>query len=188
MSASVKVLGSIANPAGFSGNVVSEDANGDLFVVNATTGDDPALVYEIANTATGYAATPTLVATLSTTDELLPYGALLVDANGDLFGAAELGGDHGTLFEIANTATGYTNTATVLAAFNGIDGASPIGLLIEDANGDLFGVTAPKLDVVGVGPGIVFEIENTVIGLADTPPILQPMGAAWDRCRKVPCS
>ena len=47
----------------------------------------------------------------------------------------------GTVFEIAKTAHGYASTPTTLVSFNGTDGASPVGSLIADAHGDLFGTT-----------------------------------------------
>src|SRR4051812_23856984 len=83
-----------------------------------------------------------------------PYGSLIADATGDLFGTTT----GGTVFEIAKTATGYASTPTTLVRFNGSDGALPYGSLIADANGDLLGTTA----IGGAyGQGNVFEIAKT---------------------------
>ena len=70
-----------------------------------------------------------------------PVGSLIADANGDLFGTTAGGGANnaGTVFEIAKTATGYASTPTTLVSFNGANGIDPVGSLIADANGDLFG-------------------------------------------------
>ena len=66
---------------------------------------------------------------------------LIADAAGDLFGTTSVGGAYGdgTVFEIANTASGYASTPTVLASFNGANGSSPFAGLIADPTGDLFG-------------------------------------------------
>jgi uncharacterized repeat protein (TIGR03803 family) len=72
-----------------------------------------------------------------------PKGSLIADANGDLFGTTANGGANGagTVFEIAKTATGYASTPTTLVSFNFTNGNLPLGGLIADANGNLFGTT-----------------------------------------------
>ena len=100
-----------------------------------------------------------------------PQGDLIADANGDLFGTALEGGanNDGTVFEIAKTAGGYASTPTTLVSFNGSDGASPVGSLLPDASGDLFGTT----ELGGAnGDGTVFEIAKTAGGYASTPATL----------------
>ena len=75
-----------------------------------------------------------------------PSAGLIADAKGNLFGATVIGGanDHGTVFEIINTASGYVSTPTTLVSFcllaNCADGNGPSGL-IADAKGNLFGTT-----------------------------------------------
>jgi VCBS repeat-containing protein len=91
-----------------------------------------------------------------------PFGGLIADAAGDLFGTTEFGGTTGatglgTVFEIVKTASGYASTPTVLVSFSGPDGANPQGDLIADAAGDLFGTTF----VGGAGVGTVFEITGS---------------------------
>jgi uncharacterized repeat protein (TIGR03803 family) len=91
-----------------------------------------------------------------------PDGSLIADANGDLFGTTQNGGANGdgAVFEIAKTATGYASTPTILVSFNGANGngANPLGSLIADANGDLFGTTA---NGGANGDGAVFEIADS---------------------------
>ena len=62
-----------------------------------------------------------------------PFGSLIADAHGDLFGTTVYGGanittntprGYGTVFEIAKTATGYASTPTTLVSFNGANGAA----------------------------------------------------------------
>ncbi len=83
---------------------------------------------------------------------------MLRDADGNLYGTTEYGGDHqtyhfcdcGTVFEIDTT-----GKETVLYSFYGnyygdLDGAQPRSALIRDAAGNLYGTT-----VTGGGAGTV---------------------------------
>ena len=79
------------------------------------------------------------------------------------------------MFEIAKTATGYASTPTTLVSFNGADGANPVGSLIADANGDLFGTT---FGGGANGDGTVFEIAKTATGYASTPTTLVSFNGA----------
>ena len=56
-----------------------------------------------------------------------------------------------------------------LVSFNSGDGDFPIGSLIEDANGDLYGTTA---EGGAYGAGTVFEIAASASGYASTPTTL----------------
>ena len=106
-----------------------------------------------------------------------PVGSLLADASGNLFGTTSEGGasGNGTVFEIANTASGYASTSTILVSFNGTNGSQPAGNLISDATGDLFGTT-----VAGgaSGKGTVFEIPKTATGYASIPTTLASFSGA----------
>ena len=112
---------------------------------------------------------------------------MIADANGDLFGTTEGGGvnDFGTVFEIPKTRAGYASTPTTLASFNGANGASLMGSLIADANGDLFGTTFTggadsrfATGFGGNGDGTVFEIKKTPTGYASTPTTLVSFNSA----------
>ena len=138
------------------------DAHGDLFGTTAAGGSDgDGTVFEIAKTAHGYASTPTTLVSFNGANGATPYGSLIADAHGDLFGTTIGGGAYGdgTVFEIAKTAHGYASTPTTLVSFNGTDGRAPVGQLIADAHGDLFGTT------IGGGAngdgGTVFEITGS---------------------------
>ena len=102
------------------------------------------------------------------TDGDTPYGGLIADAHGNLFGTTSSGGayDYGTVFEIAKTATGYANTPTILVSFNLTDGASPRTVLIADARGNLFGTTEAG---GAYDYGTVFKIAKTATGYASNP-------------------
>src|SRR5690349_7098926 len=68
-----------------------------------------------------------------------PYGGLIADSAGILYGTTERGGKHidGTVFKIAPD-----GTTTVLHHFKGSDGARPDAGLIFDHRGNLFGTTS----------------------------------------------
>jgi uncharacterized repeat protein (TIGR03803 family) len=86
-----------------------------------------------------------------------PFGSLIFDAAGNLYGTTSNGGGHqrGTVFELMPGTTGYW-TETVLHSFHGAkDGAVPQAGLILDATGNLYGTTS-FLD--GHDHGNVFEL------------------------------
>ena len=90
-------------------------------------------------------------------DGYQPVAPLVMDAAGNLYGTAAFGGtyNNGVVFELSPS--GGTWTYTVLHYFGSSenDGGSPLGGLIFDANGNLYGTTS----VGGAnGPGTVFEM------------------------------
>ena len=79
-------------------------------------------------------------------DGINPNGPLIFDAAGNLYGTSRLGGvgpctnGCGTVFELSpETDGGWTEK--VLHSFSGTDGAFPLGSLISDAAGNLYGTT-----------------------------------------------
>ena len=64
---------------------------------------------------------------------------LIADAQGDLYGTTYSGGANGDgmIYELA--AGSYT--LTILASFDGTNGANPMGNLLADAAGNLYGTT-----------------------------------------------
>ena len=150
------------------------DTNGNLFGMTYEGGAyGYGTVFELAKTASGYASTPTVLVNFdNSATGGSPSGSLIADANGNLFGMTHYGGTHGhgTVFELAKTASGYASTPTVLANFdNGATGGYPYGSLIADANGNLFGMTYEGGDY---GYGTVFELAKTASGYASTPTVL----------------
>jgi uncharacterized repeat protein (TIGR03803 family) len=82
-----------------------------------------------------------------------PYGGVIADGAGNLYGTTQFGGRNsaGTVFEIAPD-----GTETVLHNFNGTtDGANPISGLVGDSSGNLYGTAAFGGTY---GYGTVFEI------------------------------
>ena len=155
-----------ANPAG-SGLVL--DAAGNLFGVTTSGGaNGKGTVFEIAKTESGYASTPTVLASFDTYSAggAIYNSALIIDAAGNLFGTTELGGAYGkgTVYEIAKTANGYASTPIILASLDGSNGSYPLANLITDADGNLFGTTSSG---GANNDGTVFEIAKTATGYAN---------------------
>ncbi len=131
-------------------------------------------------------------------DGASPYGGVVVDALGNLYGATEIGGEYkyGTVFKLSpvpvgGCPTGSKQTAgdswceTVLYSFTDnsttftdplgnietcYDGAFPLGGLVLDNSGNLFGTTSQGGGSVIGGPtklGTVFEVTPN-----STPPVL----------------
>ncbi len=145
------------------GNLTA-DAAGNLFgMTNAGGSASYGTVFEMVKGASGYAA-PVTLASFTGDNGADPYGSLIMDAAGDLFGATNTGGanSYGTVFEMVKGASGYA-APVVLTSFTGTNGANPDGSLIMDAAGDLFGTTSAG----GSGSdGTVFELVKGASGYA----------------------
>jgi|SRR5579863_1099414 len=91
-----------------------------------------------------------------------PYAVLVRDAAGNLYGTTELYPtfDYGTVFKVD-----MSGKETVLHAFTGPpDGAYPIGGLIRDRNGNLYGTTNGGGDMncnFPYGCGTVFKVDTS---------------------------
>jgi uncharacterized repeat protein (TIGR03803 family) len=114
-----------------------------------------------------------------------PYAALVIDGSGNLYGATAFGGDFecaafgcGTVFQLSQQASGGW-LETVLHTFNGADGAGPLGTLILDGAGNLYGTTS-GFDAGGtIWPGTAFRLTPQSGGSwAET--VLHSFGAPGD--------
>ena len=86
-----------------------------------------------------------------------PFGALVVDAAGTLYGTTQFGGEGGlgTAFSLTGPAHG---TLTTLASFGGgPEGGQPQGGLVLDATGALFGTTSAG---GSSGAGTIFSLSG----------------------------
>jgi uncharacterized repeat protein (TIGR03803 family) len=94
-------------------------------------------------------------------DGVYPNG-VIIDKTGNLYGTTYVGGDVGTVFEL--TPDNGKWTETLLHTFHGKDGALPLGGLIQDAAGNLYGTTTAGgasstcNDRAQPGCGTVFEL------------------------------
>ena len=82
-----------------------------------------------------------------------PYGGLVYAPNGMLYGSTLGGGNYneGTVYQIPFLG----RKAKVLWSFNGTDGSQPLGSLILDSAGNLYGTTS---EGGSSGCGVVFEV------------------------------
>ena len=99
------------------------------------------------------------------TDGVSPFGPLVFDRSGNLYGTTEAGGTNsmGTVFKLTPGSKGKW-TETVLYSFqnDGQDGVSPYAGVTFDEKGNLYGTTffggSSEECGIGVGCGIVFEL------------------------------
>jgi len=92
-------------------------------------------------------------------DAGFPYGGLLLDKSGNLYGTSYYDGanDLGTVYKLTNNHNG-TWTESVLYSFQGgSDGASPISNLVADAAGNLYGTTSEG-GAASCGCGTLFKL------------------------------
>jgi len=90
-----------------------------------------------------------------------PVANLILDAAGNLYGTSYVAGPYGfgAVFKLTHSGSGWTYTS--LHDFTGgSDGEGPLGQLIFDSNGNLYGTTGlgGNLSCGSSGCGVVFEI------------------------------
>ena len=90
------------------------------------------------------------------TDGAYPYAGMILDRANNLYGTTQQGGTDlggGTVFRLSRTSGGWTQT--VLHSFlGGSDGANPVGPLVMDPVGNIYGVASGG----GLGFGTIFEL------------------------------
>jgi uncharacterized repeat protein (TIGR03803 family) len=140
---------------------VTFDSNGNLFGTTLAGGaNSQGTVWELAKGSN----TITALGSFSGTNGSFPIAGVILDANGNLYGAAPDGGANGVgaVWELAKG----SSTITPLASFNTTNGAVPLAGVTFDANGNLFGTTSGG----GTnGTGTVWELakgSNTIMALA----------------------
>jgi uncharacterized repeat protein (TIGR03803 family) len=123
------------------------DTRGVLYGTTLNGGDSNAgTVFELSPPAAGETQwTETVLHSFSDNDGSFPHAGLIANANGVLYGTTSGGGHYGngTVFELSPPAAGETQwTETVLYSFKGgNDGSLPMGDLIMDPNGVLYGTS-----------------------------------------------
>ena len=104
-------------------------------------------------------------------DGYSPFGNLLLDAKGNLYGTAVAGADS---LGICSNVGGFRGCGTVymldpagrfalLHTFHGADGAGPNGFLVSDNAGNLYGMTyfgGDLSECSGLGCGVVFKLDG----------------------------
>ncbi|HTW31215.1 MAG TPA: choice-of-anchor tandem repeat GloVer-containing protein [Candidatus Sulfotelmatobacter sp.] len=95
--------------------------------------------------------------------EVLPHGAVTIDAAGNLYGTTFYGGlyDQGIVFKLSPTAHGYKATTLHNFIANAIDGFGAMSGVIMDSAGNLYGATEFGGNgecTAGFGCGTVFKL------------------------------
>ncbi len=133
------------------------------------------VVYKLASTRHGSWKYTVLYAFTGGTDGSEPWGNLILDAAGNLYGTTTIGGNDnclppygcGVVFELTPDAGGPW-TESVLYTFNdSTDGASPYGGLTFDPQGNLYGTTqfgGENSCFSPYGCGVVFQLTPTPSG------------------------
>jgi len=137
------------------GNVIRDPAGnfyGTTFIGQADEGYGYGVVYKVD--ASGHATV--LHNFTGGSDGATPYGGVILDAKGNLYGTASAGGasGNGVVFKI-----NPLGQETVLYNFTGgSDGGSPLGGIISDAAGNFYGTT----NAGGAsGAGVVFKLDRS---------------------------
>jgi uncharacterized repeat protein (TIGR03803 family) len=136
---------------------VTVGGSGNLFVTTESGGTDYGTLVEFTPTGSdGY--TMHLLHTFSDADGESPLAGVTLDAAGNIYGTASIGGNTtvcpngcGTVFELSpNSVGGYD--FSVLYSFSSITHSYPLTSLVFDAAGNLYGLGGL------VGPGFMFEM------------------------------
>jgi uncharacterized repeat protein (TIGR03803 family) len=142
------------------------DAAGDMFGTTLTGGNTGVncvyegngcgVVFELSPSSGGWTENALYNFAGSPSDAGAPEAGVTFDSNGDLFGAATLGGNNnkGAVYELTPSGSGWSEN--VIYNFQGEnDGLSPVGGLIMDQAGNLYGTTPQGGSGQG---GTVFEL------------------------------
>ncbi len=139
------------------------DAYGNLFGVCTVGGVNGfGTVYEVSPRQGQWQFT-TLYAFKDQPDGALPYGAVVADKSGNLYGTTYYAGvnDQGTVYKLTRSNGAWTET--VLYSFKGgTDGAAPISNLVSDAAGNFYGTTSAG--GAACGCGVIFKMTRSAGG------------------------
>ncbi len=147
------------------------DAAGNLYGTTITY-PDPGGVFRLSPNSNG-GWTFTKLFTFNGTNGAGPYGRLMLDAAGNVYGTTQSGGDFnacpfegcGTVFRLSPQKNG-TWKHTTLFSFNAKDGLNPVAGVILDASGNLYGTTELGGSSAGCvnGCGTVFRLSPSAHG------------------------
>ena len=151
--------------------------HGDLYGA-ATTGGTygSGVVFELTPTQVGEWDFRTIYSFRGQPDGSFPYGALLLDASGNIYGTTYYGGANniGAVYQLTPRTNGEWREKVLYSFQGGTDGNSPISNLVFDTARNLYGTTSEG----GLGTGTIFKLSpvggghwmETVVHMFQGPP------------------
>jgi uncharacterized repeat protein (TIGR03803 family) len=132
------------------------DQQGNIYGTTINGGQaDFGTVYEVMHSGNQY--TESVIHSFSGPDGAYPQGGIISDGKGNFFGTTVQGGlyNFGSIFELTyNPGVGWVET--VIYSFQNLsDGRQPVGGLVMDASGNLYGTTQTN---GSQGAGTAFEL------------------------------
>jgi uncharacterized repeat protein (TIGR03803 family) len=170
------------------------DKQGNLYGTTNASPSGNGTVFELKANSDGSYTPVTLHAFTGSSEGNIP-GGLVMDAHGNLFGTTQSGGDfnYGTVFALKPDSGGVYQLTTLHTFTNtGTDGANPIGSLVMDSQGNLFGTTrnGGTGSCMFGGCGVAFELQGqpdgsylpatTLVSFVDGLTGRQPTGLTMD--------
>ena len=151
--------------------------HGDLYGA-ATTGGTygSGVVFELTPTQVGEWDFRTIYSFRGQPDGSFPYGALLFDSSGNIYGTTYYGGANniGAVYQLTPRTNGEWREKVLYSFQGGTDGNSPISNLVFDTARNLYGTTSEG----GLGTGTIFKLSpvggghwmETVVHMFQGPP------------------
>jgi uncharacterized repeat protein (TIGR03803 family) len=161
--ATEKVIRTLGSPYARGGLIF--DTKGNLYGTNSGSGRNYGAVFESVHFANGSWGHHLLYSFTGGSDGAYPNSSPVLDAAGNLYGAAAAGGTNfcdfieqalscGVVFELMPTAKGFWTEKVLYNFEGGTDGANPSAGVIFDSAGNLYGTT----QFGGNFHGTVFEL------------------------------
>jgi uncharacterized repeat protein (TIGR03803 family) len=151
------------------------DGSGNLYGTAENGGSHSGgTVFKLAPSGTGWAETVlySFCAQTSCPDGYFPQGSLILDGSGNLYGTASAGGNSqnlGVVYRLAPSGTSWVESVLYSFCAQGgtacTDGGYPVGGLIMDGSGSLYGTTNQG---GSTGRGTVYKIAPVSQGWAHT--------------------
>ncbi|MHB8216320.1 MAG: choice-of-anchor tandem repeat GloVer-containing protein [Candidatus Sulfotelmatobacter sp.] len=148
--------------SGSAGRLILDRAENLYGVTTVGGANGDGVAFEITRSLSGWTLLP-LYAFKDQPDGALPYGGLIFDRAGNLYGTTYYAGanDVGTVYKLTHANGSWTET--VLYSFKGgTDGSSPISTLVSDTAGNLYGTTSDG--GTGCACGVIFKLARGVNG------------------------
>ncbi|MEO8663008.1 MAG: choice-of-anchor tandem repeat GloVer-containing protein [Bryobacteraceae bacterium] len=142
---------------GSAGRLILTASGGLLGVCTSGGAQGAGNLYQLAPTPAGEWTLTTLYSFQGGTGAGFPYGAVVADANGNLYGTTYYAGANnlGSIYRLSRSNGVWTQTA--LYSFQGgLDGNGPISTLVAATDGNLYGTTSEG--GAGCSCGTIFKI------------------------------